>query len=395
MRILYSHRIQSRDGQAVHVEELIRAFREDGHEVLVVGPAAYDKVYFGGENRVIALTQRLLSGALGEIAELAYNFISYTRLVKAWHHFQPDIVYERYNLFHLAGSFLARRKGVLFYLEVNSPIAAERRQFSGLRLKWLANAVERYTWKSATRIFAVTDVLKGIIATSGVQDAKIEVAQNGVVLSRFSKRKPSAVHSVVLGFVGFVRAWHGLDAVIRGMAAAPDASDVRLVVVGSGPVLDELESLSETLGIAERVSFRGVVDHTDIPNLVAEFDIALQPKATPYASPLKIFDYMAAGCAIVAPDQPNIREILEHKKTALLFEPDQPDSLWRAIRTLTRDAQLRESLGRAAQAEIIGKDYTWAGNARRIAEWAAADRSERGSAMQRAVRPAVGNVGAG
>lgn len=71
MRILYSHRIQSRDGQSVHVEELIHAFRSAGHEVMVVGPSFYEATGFGGESRTVALVRRLLPGALQEVAELA------------------------------------------------------------------------------------------------------------------------------------------------------------------------------------------------------------------------------------------------------------------------------------------------------------------------------------
>ena len=54
MRILYSHRIQSRDGQSVHVEELVAALRGLGHEVLVVGPGFYEQAHFGGESNLVA-----------------------------------------------------------------------------------------------------------------------------------------------------------------------------------------------------------------------------------------------------------------------------------------------------------------------------------------------------
>ena len=83
MRILYSHRIQSRDGQSVHVEELVAALRDAGHEVMVVGPTYYAASSFGGESRVVARLRRLLPGALGEIAELAYNIPAYLALRRA------------------------------------------------------------------------------------------------------------------------------------------------------------------------------------------------------------------------------------------------------------------------------------------------------------------------
>jgi glycosyltransferase involved in cell wall biosynthesis len=166
-----------------------------------------------------------------------------------------------------------------------------------------------------------------------------------------------------------VRDWHGLDTVIRGMAAHPETKVV-FRVVGEGPAKPGLEGLAVELGVAERVRFTGLVPHEDVPETVAGFDIALQPRSVDYASPLKIFDYMAAGRAIVAPDQPNIREVLEDGRTALLFDPARPEAMWEAVARLLADPALRERLGRAARAELETRDYTWRGNAGRIVAWA-------------------------
>ena len=82
---------------------------------------------------------------------------------------------------------------------------------------------------------------------------------------------------------------------------------------------------------------------------------------------------MAAGRAIVAPDQPNIREMLTDGETALLFDPEQPDSVWQAVLHLAGDAELRAQLGVAARLQIERRRYTWAGNATRLSDWAAHD----------------------
>jgi len=368
MRILYSHRIQSHDGQSVHVEELIHAFREAGHEVRVVGPSFYQQSSFGGESGTVALLRRLLPGVLGELAELAYNIPAYLRLRRAWREFRPDFVYERCNLYFLAGALLARWQGAKLLLEVNAPLAAERAKFGGLRLARLAFALERFTWRSAANILPVTRVLGDILVQGGVAPDRVQVVPNGIVLDRFAglPERP-ADGPVALGFVGFVRVWHGLDTVVAAMPAL----DMTLTVVGDGPAREDLEAQATTLGVADRVRFTGVIPNAEVPAAVARFDIALQPKVTEYASPLKIFDYMAAGCAIVAPDQPNIREILTDGETALLFDPADPGAMWQAIRRLIQDTPLRHRLGQAARAELERRDFTWAGNARRIAGWAA------------------------
>ena len=126
VRILYSHRIQSRDGQSVHVEELVAALRGDGHEVMVVGPSFYEDAGFGGESSTVARLRRLLPGVAGELAELAYNVPAYRRLAAACRAFKPDLIYERCNLLFMAGTWLARRTGLPLFLEVNSPLAEER-----------------------------------------------------------------------------------------------------------------------------------------------------------------------------------------------------------------------------------------------------------------------------
>ena len=380
MRILYSHRIQSRDGQSVHIEELVFALRALGHEVVVVGPGFYERSGFGGESSLVATLRRLLPGAFAEFLELAYNVPAYRRLARACRELRPDLIYERYNLFYLAGAWLARRTGVPLFLEVNSPLAEERAKHGGLKLRTLARVCEKFVWRRADCVLAVTDVLRGHVLAAGVAPERVRVVPNGVVLERFARLPAAAREMPAIGFVGFVRDWHGLDAVIRGMAEHADMPVV-FTVVGEGPARPGLEALAASLGIADRVRFTGLVPHEDVPAMVQEFDIALQPRVVEYASPLKIFDYMAASRAIVAPDQPNIREILHHGQTALLFDPNRPGALWDAVARLLADPALRSRLGAAARAELEARDFTWKGNAARIVGWADEIRQGQGSAL--------------
>jgi glycosyltransferase involved in cell wall biosynthesis len=177
----------------------------------------------------------------------------------------------------------------------------------------------------------------------------------------------------VLGFVGFVRDWHGLDHVVRAMAAYRGQHPLALKVVGDGPARAGLEALAAELGIADRVRFTGLAAREAVPGMIGGFDIALQPASVAYASPLKVFEYMAAGRAIVAPDQPNLREVLRHGETALLFDPGNPEAMWQAVLRLAEDPALRQRLGDAARAEITHRDLTWAGNARKVLALAAGE----------------------
>jgi glycosyltransferase involved in cell wall biosynthesis len=371
LRILFSHRVGSRDGQSVHIDELVSAFRALGHEVCVVGPPVYERSEFGGDSSLVVLVRRYLPNAAAELAELAYNIPAYWRLRRAAKAFKPDVVYERYNLFFLVGSVFARLHDVPLYMEVNAPLADERSRFSGLGLKSVARATERSSWRAATKVFTVTKVLKDLVAAGGVAAERIEVTPNGTDLARFMAlpERETDTNGVVLGFVGFMRDWHGLETVIRAIARHGSSPPVQLLIAGEGPARQGLEQLTSSLGVEDRVKFLGLAKRSEIPDLVGSFDIALQPRAVSYASPLKLFEYMAAGCAIVAPDQPNIREVLTHGTTALLFDPDKDDTMWDCVMTLLANPQLRRKLGAAARAEIQERDFTWLANARRVSEW--------------------------
>ncbi len=75
---------------------------------------------------------------------------------------------------------------------------------------------------------------------------------------------------------------------------------------------------------------------------------------------------MALGRAIVAPDQPNIREVLADGETALLFRPDDSQHLCAQIARLCGDPALRQRLGDAASRRIDEGGYVWDDNARRV-----------------------------
>jgi len=367
MRILYSHRVQSHDGQSVHIEELVAAFRKAGHEVLVVGPTFYENANFGGESRFVALIRKALPRILAELAELIYNIPAFLRLRRAYKGFLPDFVYERYNLYYLSGMLLKRLYGIPFCLEINSPLAEERSRFGGLRLRWLARVLEHLVWRSADRIFVVTAVLGEAVADAGVSRDRIIVVPNGVERDAFPTapyKKENPEELVLVGFVGFVRAWHGLDAVVKGLASDRGDPPIHLIVVG--PVCPDLERRARELGVADRVRFTGLQQRGDIPDAIRNFDIALQPRAVEYASPLKLFEYMACGRAIIAPNQPNIREILTDGVNATLFDPEDANALWRAIRQLAADRRMRERLGSAARRTLDDHDYTWEGNAFKV-----------------------------
>lgn len=374
LRILYHHRVVSRDGQSVHVEDMIAALRGLGHEVAVAAPAMTGGAD-GEAPRWIAWLKRALPRALYEAMELAYNLPAFARLYREYRAFAPDIIYERYNLNLLAGAALAKLTGTPLLLEVNAPLAQERADHSGgLHLHPLAWRLENALWRHADRVLPVSAALGSLLLEAGVDPARMVVIRNAIDPAAFDSVDPEkAKHALglagklVLGFAGFMREWHGLDAVIEALAQPDVPRALHFLLLGDGPARAAMERRAAELGVADRVTFAGSVSRSALGRHVAAFDIALQPKAVAYASPLKLFDYMAAGKAIVAPDQPNIRELLEPEKSALLFDPQHKTAMLDAILRLAQDGVLRRRLGAAARQQIDQRGFTWRENARRVA----------------------------
>ena len=252
-------------------------------------------------------------------------------------------------------------------LEVNAPNFEERARYDGLSLKKLARWSQAYVWKAADFVLPVTKVLADIVESYGVDPKRIVVIPNGINDSKFgdapdtrtAKERLGLQDYLVLGFTGFVRDWHGLDKVIDMIAQDPPETRRHLLVVGDGPERAKLEAQAAALHIRERVTFTGLVGRDDVARHVAAFDIALQPAAVPYASPLKLFEYLALGKAIIGPAQPNLVEILIDKHNALLFDPEHPDGMLAAIRRLSGDPELRQDIGENARKTIEEKGLTW------------------------------------
>ena len=222
MKILYHHRIRSKDGQYVHLEELTNALRNLGHEIILVGPAAIEKEEFGSEAGIVDSLKRILPAFIYEILEFGYSFWVYVRLRAAIRRFKPDCIYERCNLFQTAGAWAKRLYKLPMLLEVNAPLMEERQKYSGLSLVSLAKWSQNYVWHAADYLLPVTEVLAGYLRRAGVPDSRIVVVPNGVNSRRFqrvygreeAKRRLGVEGRLVLGFTGFVREWHGLERVI-------------------------------------------------------------------------------------------------------------------------------------------------------------------------------------
>jgi len=344
---------------------------------MVVAPAASERAEFGADAGAVATLKRHIPRFAYELMEFGYSLIAYQRLRRAVRKFRPDCLYERYNLLLPAGVWIKKNFGLPMLLEVNAPLYEERDKYGGISLRRLAAWSQRYVWRSADFVLPVTGVLADAVLASDVPKERIAVLPNGIDPERFgniclstedAKAKLGLSRRLVLGFTGFVREWHGLDRVVDLVADRGEGSGLHLLIVGDGPARESLETRARQRGIVDRVSVTGVVDRDRIPDYVAAFDIALQPSVVPYASPLKLFEYLAMGRAIVAPASPNIMEVLTDGENAVLFDPGQADGMLRAIERICTDGELRRRVADGARRTIARRKFTWDDNARRVVE---------------------------
>jgi len=373
MKILYHHRIASKDGQYVHVEELTNALRSLGHEIIFVGPKIIENDEFGSKGGIVPYLKRFMPKFIYELLEFSYSFIAYYKLKDAVIRHNPDFLYERYNLYMSAGVWIKKRFKLKMLLEVNAPICDERIKYDGLALKSFARWTERYAWKNADFVLPVTNVLANLIKRENVPSEKIQIIPNGINRDKFSqllstaeaKAKLGLDGVIVLGFTGFMRDWHGLDRLID-ILAKDDSVKKHLLIVGDGPARKSIEEKAKKYNVQDRVTITGIVKRDDIIHYVSAFDLALQPDVVSYASPLKLFEYMALGRAIIAPETDNIKEVLTQNVDALLFDKDNRDDFVNKVVELCENSELRTKIGEGARKTILEHKYYWEHNAQRV-----------------------------
>jgi len=317
--------------------------------------------------RVLAPTM-WFDGLLREAEELAYNVPFSLAALR----FKPDVVYQRHTAFNVAGAVLSRVKGVPLVLEFNSSEVWKGRHWGGLHLIRLASLVEQINLAAADRIVVVSCALRDQLLLDGVPPEKIVVNPNGVDPRRFEAVDATALRhqlgiapNVTIGFTGTFGVWHGIPTLAEVIPTVlAQRPGVRFLLVGDGP-------LRRLIPRSDAVIMPGMVPHDDVPAYLAASDILLAPHGSQvdggefFGSPTKLFEYMAAGRAIVASAVGQIAEVLAHDETALLVPPDAPEALCRAIVRLVDDGCLRQRLGQAAKLTAT-QQHTWRHNAERL-----------------------------
>jgi glycosyltransferase involved in cell wall biosynthesis len=276
---------------------------------------------------------------------------------------QCEVVLERYSLTEEKVQESCRALGIAHVLEVNAPLVDEAARYRGLRDLAVWRARERSVLSAADAVVAVSPAIRAHAIRCGVSPARAVVVHNGVDLEPFESVNGDSVRqryrlgkARVVGFAGSLKAWHGVDLLLR--AAVRLDPDVRILIVGDGPERSKLEVLASELRIADRVVFTGAVPYQAIPEHLAAMTVAVAPyrrQTDFYFSPLKIVEYLATGLPVVASDQGDLAHLVG--KAGLMVSPDDAVELAEALGKVLGDPELRRAMHFAARRHAAG--MTW------------------------------------
>ena len=366
MRILYcalDQTVPGTKGGSVHVTAVAEGLGALGHDVhVLVTPGAgpiptYANVHW------VPMTPPLGSSRLrwmrgGAVRELALRL-------------KPQGIMERYHNIGGEGILNARKVGARAVLEVNAPVI----DHPGSKKALLDRALlVRPFERRREQICAASDLIvtpSAAILPANTPRQKIVELEWGADTERFHPQAKGPLpferpEGILTVFAGAFRNWHGAVHLARALRELHDGgrTEFGAVFIGDGPELPRVKT--EAAGL-RNVIFTGPVAHERMPTCLAAADIGVAPfdlgahKALAlgfYWSPLKIFEYMAAGLPVVAPAADRIPTLVEGGVEGVLYQPSAPvRGLADALQRLG-DPALRVRLGAAARARVV-RDYSW------------------------------------
>ncbi|MCB9233625.1 MAG: glycosyltransferase family 4 protein [Bacteroidia bacterium] len=389
MRILYYSphphlNLASPSGYGTHMREMIAAFRELGHDVLplIMGGTTLDD-----ESKDIprpSLMKRIIKGmtpkifweSLKDLRLLSFDQQAKAALRREIERFKPDFIYERANYAQVSGVEVASERGIFHVLEVNAPYVAERQHLQGKSLYLAkAKALEKQQLTRTSKVIVVSGPLREYYTLRhGIPKNRFLVMPNCVnpdsvrpleEVTRSIREKYQLEGKWVVGFVGSVQPWHGVDILIRAFAEfGQHQPEARLLIVGDGWDVPNLKELSRQMGLAERVIFTGNVPFREVFSYMEIMDVTVLAKTAWYCSPVKIFEYGAMSRPVIAMDTESVREVMVDQQDGLLI-PAKPESLSQALDKLAENQEFAEKLAVNFHQKVM-KEFVWTHNAKRV-----------------------------
>jgi len=361
----------------IHVAEVATNLRALGHDLALVGSH--------GDGLAKAETWREMDVRRAKMVRLRKTW-PILGLCHAWRAAKPrpDVIMERYVTFGGAGAILARLLKRPLVLEVNSPHVEELFIRVGIKsrfIKWLLRKWVDFQFRTAAAVIApklglvpdhATDKVTLVTWAANVDMFKPELRRDQRVVEL--REKLDLPEGKVVVFTGSFRAWHGvLD--IPDIVEATTKLDPKVVflLVGDGDCSEQLEAALRERGLMDSVRMVGRQAYDDVPLYCAAADVGIAPydaSAYPalerfgfYWSPLKIFEYMAAGLPTVTVDYPELTALVGDRGVVV----PQRDfaAMAEAIVSLLHDAERRAAVG-AASREFVEEQGSWSAHATQL-----------------------------
>lgn len=375
MKLVYIAKspIPSRQANSIHVMKICQAFAQNGHQVYLIVPDREDHL----EPDVEDIYAYYGVKPCFEIIHIPWPRTKIGGLINGYltarmaHQISPDIIFTRD---HISGFFASFGNAPVIF-ESHIPIH-ETGLLSKFFFEWLIRL------PSFNRLVVITSVLEQYYSLNYPSlKEKIMVAPDAadpVSPDTEPYPYPNAGRRLQVGYVGHLYPGRGIE-VIESMAKAIPRADFHVIGGTERDLIRHQQANNKPLNLF----FHGFKPPADVERYRLGCDILLAPyqrvvevsgggNTVEWMSPLKIFEYMAAGKAIIASDLPVLHEVLKHEENCLLCPPDDPDSWIEALERLEQDELLRAQLGRNAEEEFLER-YTWKKRADRVVENVKAD----------------------
>ncbi|HMS15311.1 MAG TPA: glycosyltransferase family 4 protein [Planctomycetota bacterium] len=271
----------------------------------------------------------------------------------------PDLVYERYSLGSEIGLHLAQEMRVPFVLEVNAPLVDEALKYRQSTVKSEDKATEKRLLREANLVVVVSEALRDWVVQEGRTGPTL-VVRNGCNEALYGEARRHSERPPTMAFLGHPKPWHGAERVLP-LIQALDAEGTRLrfLIIGGGPIAQEITLRAATLGLADAVEVTGPLRSHEVAAALqtAQFSIAPYERIPFfYFSPLKIMESMMAGVPVLTTDQGDLKSLVG--AGGVVVPPESDEALGRAMGQLARDPLLCSRLGALARERAM-LEFTW------------------------------------
>lgn len=251
-----------------------------------------------------------------------------------------------------AAARLFRRRSSVLVIRIISDVSARARLLYGRpQESRILHALERFVLRRADLVLPIGPFTHEIAAQAGVpEDRIVELPHPTPWFS--NEMAPVRDGAPRVACAGRLLPEKGFDVLLAAFAEmAEEFPDVLLEVAGDGPQHSNLQAQAASLGIADRVRFRGWLGAAEMPRFFGGALIAVLPSRINEGLPMVLVEAGMAGCALIGSDVGGIRDIVQPGRTGILVPPNDPGALADSLRMILRNPEKAQLLGAGAQAE--------------------------------------------